>query len=149
MLRNRSNHSILHCIMLLLAALFLSGCDRPAPPKPTLPTLVFSTRQPTPVNTLSAKLGPSPTPDAARVLPTLRANSVDYYVDPGDTLGSIATQYGVALKSVIEANQIDDPNLIEPGQHLVIPPPVPGPTGPDFKIIPDSGTGRRPFRGNL
>ncbi len=123
---------------LLLVALLLSGCNKPASPEKAFPTLSFPTLTPKVNSTPSPKLGPSPTPDAPRVLPTLRANSVDYWVDPGDSLNSIASQYGVALGSVVDANQIENPDLISPGQHLIIPPPIPGPSGPDFKIIPDS-----------
>ncbi len=137
MLRTRAI-PLIFTALLLFAALLLSGCTRSSSPARSAPTLVFPTNQPKVLGTPSPKLGPSPTPDAPRVLPTLRANMVDYYVDPGNSLGSIARQYGVALQSVIAANQIDNPDIIEPGQHLVIPPPTPGPTGPDFKIIPNS-----------
>ncbi len=138
MLRTRIKTSILLLAASIIAALLISGCSRINPPKQTSPTLSFPTRLPRPDSAPSTKLGPAPTPDAPRILPTLRADSIDYYVDPGDTLGNIATRYGVAMKSVIDANQIENPDLIEPGQRLVIPPPVPGPTGPAFKIIPDS-----------
>lgn len=44
-----------------------------------------------------------------------------YTVAPGDTLGAIATQFGVPLDALIAANAIDDPNRIRVGQVLVIP----------------------------
>ncbi len=138
MLRISIKTSIFLFAALLSSALLLSGCNQPSTPKQTYPTLSFPTQAPRVNSAPSPKLGPSPTPDQPRVLPTLRANSIDYWIDPGDTLNRIAAQYGVALKSVIDANQIDDPDLIEPGQHIIIPPPVPGPNGPGFKIIPNS-----------
>lgn len=79
-----------------------------------------------------------PTPDSPRTLPPLRTEDEEYYVQAGDTLGKIAQRYGVTLEAVIEANDIDNPNLLDIGQYLVIPPPVPAGTGPDYKIIPDS-----------
>lgn len=47
--------------------------------------------------------------------------SVHYEVEPGDTIGSIARDNDVSLNSLIEANDIANPNLIFPGQLLVIP----------------------------
>lgn len=80
----------------------------------------------------------TPTPDQMRVLPTMRANMEEYIVKPGNTLGEIALRYGVDINSIIEANQLNDPNQLEVGQVLLIPPPIAQEPGPDFKIIPDS-----------
>lgn len=57
----------------------------------------------------------------ALVLLALAAASFDYTVERGDTLGGIARDHGVSLRSLIDANDIADPNLIRPGQVLVIP----------------------------
>lgn len=47
---------------------------------------------------------------------------VDYVVQRGDTLTSIAAMYNVSLESIITANpQIKDPNRIVPGQVIRIP----------------------------
>lgn len=86
----------------------------------------------------------TPTPDVPRILPTIRAEDVEYQVRAGDSLGAIAERYGIGLKTVIEANGIENPDLIEPGQLLFIPAPEPMPTGPGFKIIPDSELVRGP-----
>jgi len=43
-----------------------------------------------------------------------------YIVQPGDTLWSIAKRYNAALDDLIALNDIADPNLIFPGQKLVI-----------------------------
>jgi murein DD-endopeptidase MepM/ murein hydrolase activator NlpD len=80
----------------------------------------------------------TPTPDPARVLPTPRIAIEEYVVQPGDTLGQIATRYGVPLAMLIELNELTNPDLLEPGQLLTIPPPEPRAPGPGFKIIPDS-----------
>lgn len=47
--------------------------------------------------------------------------SVDYTVQRGDTLGKIARDNGVSVSELAEANGISNPNLIHPGQVLVIP----------------------------
>jgi len=80
----------------------------------------------------------SPTPDAPHGLPTPRVNPDQHVVQSGDTLGTIAQQYGVSLEALMQANGLADPNLLSVGQTLDIPAPSPGEQGPDFKIIPDS-----------
>jgi LysM repeat protein len=47
--------------------------------------------------------------------------SVDYTVKRGDTLGQIASEKGVELSDLIDANDISNPDLIFPGQILIIP----------------------------
>ncbi|MBI3159551.1 MAG: LysM peptidoglycan-binding domain-containing protein [Chloroflexi bacterium] len=81
---------------------------------------------------------PAPTPDVPHPLPGLRADPETYVVQPGDTLGRIATAYGISLETLIAANGIADPNLLAVGQVLEIPPPQPGAPGPALKLIPDS-----------
>lgn len=49
------------------------------------------------------------------------AFSVDYTVQRGDTLGRIAREHDVSVADLIEANNLSNPNLIFPGQKLVIP----------------------------
>lgn len=46
---------------------------------------------------------------------------VVYTVRPRDTLWAISQRYGVTVEAIAEANGIRDPNLIYPGQRLVIP----------------------------
>ena len=47
--------------------------------------------------------------------------SVDYTVERGDTLTKIANEHDVSLSDLIEANSLTNPDLIYPGQVLVIP----------------------------
>lgn len=47
--------------------------------------------------------------------------SLDYTVQRGDTLSDIAREHGVDLTDVIAANDLADPDLIYPGQSIVIP----------------------------
>lgn len=44
-----------------------------------------------------------------------------YVVQRGDWLSRIASRFGVSLFSLIQANSIYNPNVIYPGQVLVIP----------------------------
>ena len=48
-------------------------------------------------------------------------NSRIYTIREGDTLGAIAELFGVAQSSLAALNGISDPNLIVPGQSLIIP----------------------------
>jgi len=50
----------------------------------------------------------------------------------------IARTYWIGLGTLIEANQIENPELIQPGDRLNVPAPVPLPAGPGDKILPDS-----------
>jgi LysM repeat protein len=44
-----------------------------------------------------------------------------YVVQEGDTLGEIAQRFGTTVDALVEANNIEDPDLIFPGQRLRIP----------------------------
>ncbi len=80
----------------------------------------------------------TPTPDKPRTLPTPRLNADQYAVQPGDTLGSIAQQYGVSVDALMQVNKISDADILTIGQALTIPAPELSTPGPSFKIIPDS-----------
>ncbi len=80
----------------------------------------------------------TPTPNPPRALPTPRQDPDQYVVQSGDTLGEIAQRYGVSVNALMQANGLDDADLLTVGQTLTIPAPEPGETGTAFKIIPDS-----------
>ncbi|MCB9456999.1 MAG: LysM peptidoglycan-binding domain-containing protein [Anaerolineaceae bacterium] len=46
-------------------------------------------------------------------------------VQRGETLYSIARQYGVTVQGIINANNLSNPNSLTPGQELIIPPVEP------------------------
>lgn len=52
-----------------------------------------------------------------------------HLVQRGDTLYAIALRHGVTLQALIQANGIRNPNLLFPGQRLVIPRPPAPPSG--------------------
>ena len=44
-----------------------------------------------------------------------------YEIQRGDTLNAIARRYGLTVRNLLEANQLEDPSRIFPGKKLVIP----------------------------
>ena len=75
--------------------------------------------------------------DPARVVvvtagPTRRAQALSYTVKAGDTLSSIALNFGITTAALMQANGITNPNLLAVGQTIVIPPQdlTPGAAGP-------------------
>jgi LasA protease len=87
---------------------------------------------------LPGSLLPTPTPDAPHPIPSPRVQEETYIVQPGDSLQGIALRYGVSLQSLLRANPLPNPDYLQPGQILRIPPPEPEFSSPEFKIIPDS-----------
>jgi LysM repeat protein len=115
----------------------------------TLPPTVTATatRPPTPTRAPISVTIPTvpeipslftPTPDEERVLPTPRQLEEQYVVQTGDSLGFIAERFGVSVKTLMEANNLADPNLLFAGMVLKVPAPNPGDPGASFKVIPDS-----------
>jgi LysM repeat protein len=73
-------------------------------------------------------------------------DTMTYLVRPPDTLAAIAERFGVTVEEMLEANpEIDDPEDIEAGQELVIPPtglhpqveiePTAGPPGTEIQVL--------------
>jgi LysM repeat protein len=52
-----------------------------------------------------------------------------YTVQAGDTLGAIATRFNVSIDDLVQANDIEDPNVIPVGLELQIPTPTPTGSG--------------------
>jgi LysM repeat protein/3D (Asp-Asp-Asp) domain-containing protein len=74
-----------------------------------------------------AILAPSPLAALAYAMPATGAPVQEkpphvHTVEPGETVRSIAEQYGVSSTTILAANAIDDPDLLRIGQQLVIPP---------------------------
>jgi len=44
-----------------------------------------------------------------------------YLVHSGDNLWNIAKKYGISPESIVKANNLLDPNVLYPGQQLIIP----------------------------
>ena len=72
----------------------------------------------------SARSGERPRVDEAQV-EEKKAKPMEvstYRVSEGDTLGSIAERHGVTVETILQANDLDDPELIHEGQELTILP---------------------------
>jgi LysM repeat protein len=63
------------------------------------------------------------TPAAESATPTPEQQT--YTVQEGDTLSTIAQEHGTTVEAIVAANEIEDPNRIQLGQELVIPPAAP------------------------
>ncbi len=63
---------------------------------------------------------PTPTPDA-NGSPAPQASQEIYSVRPGDTMGAIATRFGVTVNAILRANDLDNANVLSIGQELIIP----------------------------
>jgi LysM repeat protein len=83
----------------------------PSPGTQGGPVRPASTRAP--ASTAEARLSPSPTPE-----PQIRT----YTVKPGDTLFGIAGKLNVDMKLLQCLNVLTNPNLLQPGQKLLVPP---------------------------
>lgn len=130
----------------LIAAVLLAGCVKPAPNTHAW-LLNTSTAAPAALGTAAVALPTqrpanvaylTPTPDSVHAVPTLRAQTLQYTVQSGDTLASIALAYQLDAATLAAANQLSVNDWLQVGQVLTLP--VPQPTLPPstFKIIPDS-----------
>lgn len=58
---------------------------------------------------------------------TLSASALSHTVAPGDTMWKLAVKYKVGTQEIVDANpQVQNPDLIYPGQQLTIPGPDTG-----------------------
>lgn len=85
-----------------------------------------------------APLSATPTPMIPQTLPTLRVNEDLYTIQSGDSLAGIALRNQVSVRQIVDANNIENPDLINPGQVIVIPPASANELATSFRIIPDS-----------
>ncbi len=149
----------LHRLFPLLLIGLLSAClGRPTPlwtpPAATearVPRLPTPSAAAAPYPALPPTRGPgtpiwTPTPDPPRTLPTPIPQGT-YVVQPGDTLADIARRYHLPMQRLMEANGIEDPNLLAVGQTLILPPPVAVDTAPALKLLPDAELVYGPYAG--
>ncbi len=97
-------------------------------PTPTSTPTQTPTPTPTPTITPTPTLTPTATPTAT---PTPIPPARTYKVRQGDTLASIAKEFGISLQALLEANNLTERAVIRPGDTLLIPiaTPTPTPTG--------------------
>ncbi len=109
------------------------------------PILQTQTKQPSPtpyqaprLTMTPAALAATPTPMRPQILPTLRMNEDLYTIQSGDSLAGIALRNQVSVRQIIQANDFENPDLIEVGQIITIPPASANELATNFRMIPDS-----------
>jgi murein DD-endopeptidase MepM/ murein hydrolase activator NlpD len=88
-----------------------------------------------PVQAAAAEPPVRSAPRLARVA----GRTVQYTVEPGDSLWSIAERHGTTVDDVMALNDLDDPDRLRPGQRLVIsgrPLPRTGPAAAPRRVAP-------------
>lgn len=111
-----------------------SGTATVVPTASTAPPLASPARTVTRVASAVATTGVPSSPPVATVPPTgpapaatattaPAANQQRYVIKDGDTLSGIAAQFGVTVQQIIDANALQNPDLIVQGQELIIPAP--------------------------
>ncbi len=104
------------------------------PPSPTATPTVTDTPTPSPIptNTPTPTRTPTPLPTPTPIPPET------YTVQSGDTLLSIAADFGLKVSELKVFNNLATDNIVE-GQSLQIPPPTPTP-GPTATLDPSQPT---------
>ena len=110
------------CGLLLTAALVtLTACGEVITPQPTVASSPDGTLLPVSTPTLRPTATAPLVPPAATVTPTITPTPIIHVVQEGDTLLSIAFQYGVSLQALQTTNGIENPQFLRVGQGLIIP----------------------------
>ena len=123
--------------LIYMLVLLAAGCSTNPTPTPVAPVPTQApTWTPQPTYTPNPTYTPYPTPTilpptatpapTSTPAPTATPMPVTYVVKPGDMLNSLAQQFSVAPETIIAANNITNPNIIEVGSVLVIPLTVTG-----------------------
>jgi LysM repeat protein len=114
----------------------LSGGATPSPT--SSPTLVAPATA-TPSASASPTDTPSPTPEPSpSASPTSGASPTPggiHVVQEGEYLSTIAELYGVPWTAIAEANGLQDPYTIYPGQELIIPAPGASPSADPCALV--------------
>jgi LysM repeat protein len=110
------------CGFLLAAALtLLTACGRVITPQPAAVTSPAGTSPPKLTPTIHPTATAPLTPPAATATPGLTSAPIVHVVQEGETLLSIAFDYGVNLQALQTVNGIENPQLLQVGQRLIIP----------------------------
>ncbi|HZK54259.1 MAG TPA: PQQ-binding-like beta-propeller repeat protein [Desulfosporosinus sp.] len=86
-------------------------------------------------------VGPKTWAILSKVAPGPEPGVQKYSVQPNDTLAKIAVKFGVTVQTIVELNNISDPNMIYSGQELLIPKGPIAPTPPPPSPLPETGLG--------
>jgi len=108
-------------LLLAVGLIVLTACGQVVTPQPTTDTTPGSTPLPSATPTLRVTATAPVTPPAATATPTLTPTPIIHVVQEGETLLSIAFDYGVNLQALQTINGIENPQLLRVGQSLIIP----------------------------
>lgn len=109
----------LHCQRLIITLLLLVAVAACSPPQPTTPRPTAATIiEITPAATQNVDA--TATVYAQLLIPTPTAAGL-YRVQTGDTLSSLAGEFGTTVEELMAANGLTDPNALQIGQSLIIP----------------------------
>lgn len=115
-------------LTLACACALLVGCANPidrgdATPDANASPAVTATSAPAlKIVTPTAVVAGAPTSPDPSATGEPAQNPATYVVAEGDSLYAIALRFGVELNAIIAANGLSDPNDIQVGQELTIPP---------------------------
>jgi LysM repeat protein len=124
-------------VISVVVALLAAACGRTITPEPTA-GVVGSTGVPGVAPTATPRLtatGPI-LPPVDTPTPTLTPTPIIHVIESGDTLYSIAFDYGVNPDALQEANGIEDPRFLSIGQELIIPIDVASDDGTSNLLLP-------------
>jgi len=123
-------------LALTLLASACSSSDAPSSPQEDLPATVVALHQPRAVAAPTVRVTfRTPTPDPTRIRPPQPTEV--YLLQPGDTLGGVALQFGTTTQELATINGITDLNRVQVGQPINVPVKVTR-TGLTNKLVPDS-----------
>lgn len=143
-------------LIISLAVVIIAGSRAPSQPETAfVPEAAVTTREPSLTDQVGDETGQtqplppdSPTPAVGESFATPQPVSEDaqpeetsleptyYVVQPGDTLGSIATAFDVSLEDLMRANGITNPDYVQEGQELLVPIGGLPPATPTFTPVP-------------
>ena len=107
--------------ILAAALMAVTACGKVVTPQPTVNTVPASTALPAATPTLRPTATAPLTPPAATTTPTVTPTPIIHVVQEGETLLSIAFDYGVNLQALQTVNGIENPQFLQVGQNLIIP----------------------------
>jgi LysM repeat protein len=143
-------------LIISLAVVIIAGSRLPSQPATALlPEAMVTKTEPSPIAEAgdeTGQAGPSisdtPASPADASIPTAEPVSGEaapeetpvepayYIVQPGDTLGSIASRFDVSLEDLMQANGIANADYVQVGQELLVPIGGLPPATPTFTPVP-------------
>jgi LysM repeat protein len=128
-------------LIISLAVVILAGSRLPDEPATALlPEAAITETEPSPIIEAGAEIGqpelstpgvqaspasasiPTAEPVSGETQPEETPVEPTYYiVQPGDTLGSVASRFDISLEDLMRANGITNPDYVQVGQELLVP----------------------------